>query len=86
MKVAWPDHQSMLKLPFLNKKFPKFKPKKWRTILNFEKFQQLGDPQLIDEQISFFLNLVDNTLVYHPDRRLTIDQVMNHPFLTSNSF
>jgi serine/threonine protein kinase len=76
----------MLKLPFLNKKFPKFKPKKWKKILNFEKFQQLKDKEQIENQIIFFLDLIDKTLVYHPDNRLTIQEVMQHPFVTLNVY
>ena len=73
----------MLRLPFLNKRFPKFKPKKWEKILNFQKFETLPDQSLVDEQIQYFLDLVEKTLVYNPDKRITMEEVMNHPFLTT---
>lgn len=76
----------MLKLPFLNKKFPKFKPKKWNLILNFEKFEYLKDKEIIENQIQLFLDLIEKTLVYNPDMRITIEEVLQHPFMTLNVF
>lgn len=76
----------MLRLPFLNKRFPKFKPQKWESLLNFEKFRELGTPDLADEQVRFFLDLVDQTLVFHPDRRISIEEVLAHPFLAPGPF
>jgi serine/threonine protein kinase len=73
----------MLRLPFLNKKFPKFKAKKWDKILNFSKFETLNEQSLIDDQIRYFLDLIEKTLVYDPNGRISMQEVMTHPFLTT---
>ena len=74
----------MLKLPFLNKKFPKFKPKKWKDILNFEKFKSIKDDEII--HIQYFLDLIEKTLVYHPEKRIRIEEIMKHPFITNKLY